>query len=159
MLIEFFKLIYLTVREWLRRLGVAAQRESTLALRLPAHAWWLPPIIVETRCARKVEALALRLTRMGGKIESLRAHVRAASYPDAVDSDTGFRVLLAELKQDMRALRCEVVTWQSERAVIASMRLQVALATIASISERVFTLADQLLWELAERDRVRGVPA
>lgn len=159
MLIEFFKLIYLTAREWMRRLGVAAQRESALALRLPAYAWWLPAMYVEARCARKVEALAMRLTRMGGKIESLRAHVRAASYPDAVDSDTSFRVLLTELKQDMRALRCEVVTWQSDRAVIASARLQVALATIAAISERIFTLSDQLLWELAERDRVRGVPA
>lgn len=160
MFIEFWKLIFLTVRESLRRLGVATRRESVQALRLPVVAWWLPALFAEARCARKVEALAMRLTRMGGKIESLRTHLRAASYPDAVDADASFRTMLTELKQDMRALRCEVANWQADRsAAIFSVRLQVALATIAAVSERIFTLADQLLWELAERDRARGVEA
>lgn len=161
MFIEFWKLIFLTVREWLRRLvGVAARHESSLALRLPVVAWWLPALFAEVRCARKVEALAMRLTRMGSKIESLRCHLRAASYPDAVDGDISFRTMLTELKHDMRALRCEVSSWQADRsAEIFSVRLQVALATIAAVSERIFTLADQLLWELAERDRARGLPA
>jgi hypothetical protein len=159
MFIELCKLLFLTAREWLRRLGAAARRESALAFRLPVRAWWLPALFADARCARRVEALAQRLMRMGAKIESLRAHVRCASYPDAVDGDTSFRVMLTELKQDMRALRCEVAGWQCDSAAAGSMRLQLALATIAAISERIFTLADQLLWDLAERDRVRGVPA
>lgn len=158
MFLEFFKLLFLTVREWLRRLN-AAQRVSMLAPRMPIPAWWLPSMFADARCARRVEALGRRLTRMGSRIESLRVHVHDASYPDAMDSDASFRVMLTELKQDMRALRCEVAGWQSESAALGSARLQQALATIAAISERIFTLSDQLLWELAERDRVRGVPA
>lgn len=159
MFLEFCKLLFLTAREWLRRLGVAAQRESARAPRLPIRAWWLPALFADARCARRVEALALRLTRMGSKIESLRVHVRGASYPDSVDSDAGFLVMLTELKQDMRALRCEVAGWQCDSAALGSARLQRALAAIAVISERIFTQADQLLWELAERGRVRGLPA
>lgn len=156
MFLEFCKLLFLTAREWLRRLN-AAQRVS--APRLPIRAWWLPSMFADARCARRVEALGRRLTRMGSKIESLRVHVKSASYPDAMDSDAGFRVMLTELKHDMRALRCEVAGWQSDSAALGSARLQQALAAIAAISERIFTLSDQLLWDLAERDRVRGVPA
>lgn len=156
MFLEFCKLLFLTAREWLRRLN-AAQRVA--APRLPIRAWWLPYMFADARCARRVEALGRRLTRMGSKIESLQVHVRSASYPDAMDSDASFRVMLTELKQDMRALRCEVAGWQSDSAALGSARLQQALAAISAISERIFTLSDQLLWDLAERDRVRGVPA
>lgn len=155
MLIALFKLVVLTVQEYLRRVFGATTRRPFAPLRLPPFTFWLPPVFAQTYCARRMEALAVRLTRMGQKISTFLGYVRAGHFKDAIDADVSFRAALVELKEDMRMLRCQLAAWQSERqSEVIVVRLELALARLSKISEEVFAAADQLLWEIAEHDRV-----
>jgi hypothetical protein len=60
--------------------------------------------------------------------------------------------MLAVVKADMRTLQCEAAAWQNDRhAAVASARLAAALVAVASMSERIYCMADALLWELGDR--------
>lgn len=147
MLLDFSRLLYLTVVELLRRACVGlAQRLGPLH---SARAWF-----AELACARRMEALVRRLFAMGMKIDMVRAQLRSGRNCAAIEADTAFRRMLGVVKTDMRALQCEAASWQNDRqASISSARLSAALVAAAAMSERIYCLADELLWELAERDR------
>lgn len=152
MLLDFSRLLYLTVVELLRRAWVGLERR--LRPLQDAKAFF-----AELACARRMETLVRRLFTMGMKIDMVRAQLRSGRNCAAIEADTDFRRMLAVVKTDMRALQCEAAAWQNDRqASIASARLSAALTAAAAMSERIYKLADELLWELAERDRQAAEP-
>lgn len=148
MLLDFSRLLCLTVLELLRRGYAGAAQRLTALCSMPA---WL----AEFACARRMEMLVRRLFTLGMKIDMVRAQLRSGRDVAAIEADMEFRRMLAIVKADMRALQCETAAWQNDRhAAIASARLRAALAAVATISERIYGLADELLWDLSERDRL-----
>jgi hypothetical protein len=132
-----------------------AANKNLLLLRLPPglQGLWPPSILVERRCAKRMEAFAVRLLSMRAKINLLLSHIRDGNVQEEIDADFGLRTALKEVKEDIRELRCQVVAWQtSQRYVHVAMRLKVALATLEKIAEETCSAADQLQWEIAERD-------
>lgn len=148
MLIDFSRLLLLSFFALLRR--------GWLLLEHLSAGIVLPSALAQFGCARRLETLVRRLTTMVGKMEVVRAELRSSHDTAAIEADTTFRSMLLALKGDMRALQCEAAAWQSDHdARPCSARLQLALLAVARITVRVHGLADELLWELAERDRER----
>ena len=148
MLLDFSRLVLLTIVELLRRGGSVLDRSLARGLR----SLRLPAWLAEAACARRMETMVRRLVAMGRKIELVRTELRAGRNVEAIAADREFRRMLAVVKADMRTLQCEAAAWQNDRhAAIASPRLAAALVSVASMSERIYCMADALLWELGER--------
>lgn len=152
MLLDFSKLLLLTVCELLRRGGAGVAQQLAAMFTMPAF-------LAEFACARRMEMLVRRLCAMGVKIDLVRAELRSGRNVAAIEADAHFRRMLVIVKDDMRSLQCETAAWQNDRhAAVASARLGAALTLVASMSERIYVLADEVLWELAERDRLAQAP-
>ena len=152
MLIDFSRLLFLTVVELLRRAYVGVAQQCAACFTMPAF-------LVELGCARRMEILVRRLFTMGMRIDMVKSQLRSGRNVAAIEGDMEFRRMLAIVKVDMRALQCEAAAWRNDRhASIVSARLSAALLSVASMSERIYRLADELLWELAERDQAVQTP-
>ncbi|HEU5434987.1 MAG TPA: hypothetical protein VFU95_01110 [Telluria sp.] len=152
MLLDFFKLLTITLVELSRRAWCGVQRH----LPLTAAVLVFPSLFAEASCARRMETMVRRMTAMGVRIDLVRAELESGRNTAAIVADTHFRSMLTVVKNDMRALQREAAAWQADRhAGVASARLRAALSAVAAVSERIHALADGLLWELAELDRRR----
>ncbi|WP_426193580.1 hypothetical protein [Massilia sp. DWR3-1-1] len=153
MFLDFSKLLFLTLTELLRRAWLGFKHHMPYT----ANVLLLPAALAEASCARRLERMVRRLNAMGAKIDLVRAELRSGRNVDLIESDRNFRHMLGVVKTDMGLLQREAAAWQHDRsATIASARLGAALSAVARVSERLHGTADVLLWELAERDRLRG---
>lgn len=149
MLIDFSKLLCLTVLELWRRAWRAV--EQHLPLTASVLGW--PSRLAEARCARRMEGMVTQLLAMIGKIELVRSQLHAGLQIASIAEDQRFRQMLKVVKTDMRALQHEALAWQGDGdARAASARLRTALAQLTRVSEQLFLLADQVLGELARHD-------
>lgn len=153
MLLDFFKLLQLTLAELARRGWRWFERE----LPFTASVLCLPAMLAEAGCARRMEIMVRRLDAMGRKIDLVRKQLRSGLCIASIEEDAHFRRMLAVVKADMRALQCEAAAWQCDHSVREpGARLGAALAAVARMSEHIYKLADELLWELGERERGQG---
>jgi hypothetical protein len=114
-------------------------------------------LFVEMRCARRIDALARRLTGMQGKIGRMSAHVLSGGGGAAVDADRSLRRMLAELKDDLNAIRRDLATWHvRECRGRAGAVLTASIARLNRIAADTYVAADRLEWEIAEHDRRFG---
>lgn len=118
----------------------------------------LPPgVLVEFRCAHRIDVLTRRLTGMQRKIANMSAHVLSGSTRGAVDADHSLRRMLAELKQDLNDVRRDLATWHTREcrgrtgAVLAA-----AIGRLNRIAADTYMAADRLVWEIDEHDRRFG---
>jgi hypothetical protein len=113
----------------------------------------LPAVVVETRCAIRMEGLANRLGRMHDKIMSFESHIHQGHFTDEIDADRSIRDMLRGLKQDIRTVRCEVASLEPvRREGYGALRLRAALARLHRVAEQTYAAADRLLWEIAQHD-------
>jgi len=111
-------------------------------------------LFVELRCARRIDALSLRLTGMQGKIGTLSAHLLSGRMEGAVDADCSLRRMLSELKDDLSAIRRDLALWHvKECRGRAGARLEAAIAKLNRIAADTYAAADRLVWEIGEHDR------
>lgn len=119
----------------------------------PALLAALPPVLVETRCAIRMERLADRLGRMHDKIMAFEEHIHQGHFIDEIDADRSIRAMLRGLKEDIRTVRCEVAALAPRRREgYGALRLGAALAKLHRVAEQTYAAADRLLWEIAEHD-------
>ena len=156
MLIDFSRLLLLTMSELLRRGWVLFGRH------FPLTAWVLrlPAALAELHCAHRMEVMVRRMEAMGRRIDSVHAALRSGHDCAVIEGDVRFRRMLGVVRDDMRILQGEAAAWQRDRyATTASARLSAALAAVAGASARIHGRAEALLEDLAERDRRRGPAA
>jgi hypothetical protein len=115
---------------------------------------WPSLFMVELRCARRIEGLSRRLTGMQGKIAAMLAHVQSGSAGAAVDVDGSLRRMLAELKDDLNAIRRDLAMWHAKECHgRTGPVLSAAIARLNRIASDTFVAANKLEWEIAEHDR------
>jgi hypothetical protein len=111
------------------------------------------PIVVQTRCARRMERLSARLLQMQTKISRFEEHIRNGCFDELIDADRSIRDMLSSLKEDIRTIRRELAGLQEMgRKGYGAMRLDQALAQLHRIAEETYNAADRLLWEIDEHD-------
>ena len=156
MLIDFSRLLLLTMSELLRRGWALFGRHFPFTvgvLRLPAA-------LAELHCAHRMEVMVRRIEAMGRRIDSVHAALRSGHDCAVIESDVRFRRMLGVVRDDMRLLQGEAAAWQRDRhATTVSARLSAALTSVAGASARIHGRAEALLAELAERDRRRAAAA
>ncbi len=156
MFIEFLQLLRLTIVELARRAWRVFARE----LPFTARVLCLPALFAEASCARRMEVMVKRLDAMGARIDLVRSQLRSGLCIESIEADAHFRRMLAVVKTDMRALQREAAAWQCDReAAVPSVRMRAALSAVNKVSERIYKLADSLLWELEQRDGEQQRPA
>ncbi|MES2152848.1 MAG: hypothetical protein V4508_23985 [Pseudomonadota bacterium] len=149
MLSATIKLILREARQVLQ-LGKSAVPE---VLRQLAIVLCLAPLMMEMRCARRLDSLAARLSRMRNKIDSLGARLQRGMVHEAIDADHSFRDALAGLKEEIRLVRCQLA-WLSDAHRHGNMgvRLQRAFDNLHKVAEQTYAAADKLQWDIAEHD-------
>lgn len=103
----------------------------------------------ERRYALRLDRIANRLLAMGSRIDLLRAWMARAALGEPLDADCSLRESLKGLKEDIRAVRCQLASMQTLQP---GARLQRAFARLATIAERTYVMADKLQWEIEEHD-------
>jgi hypothetical protein len=110
-------------------------------------------LFVELRCARRIDALGRRLTRMQGKIGVMSAHVLSGDADAAVDADRNLRRMLAELKEDINAIRRDLALWYArECRGRTGPKLAASIERLNRIAANTYAAADRLEWEIDEHD-------
>lgn len=102
----------------------------------------------ERRCALRLDRLGDRLELMGERINYLRSRM-LDDAGEAIDGDHALRDALKGLKEDIRAIRCQLASLQTPRL---TGRLQRAFARLGRIAEATYLSADQLQWEINDHD-------
>lgn len=110
---------------------------------------WLAGLAAERRCAVRLDAVADRLTGMAHNINGLRARLREGDGDEPVDQDATLRSALKGVKEDIRDIRCQLV---SMHGMPLSARIQRAILRVGQIAEETYASADKLQWEIAEHD-------
>lgn len=129
----------------------AVRRSRTLA-------YWrrvLSPsaLVVEARCARRIDALSTRLTGMRAKITTLSSHLLSGKMAAAVDADRSLRRMLSELKEDLNCIRRDLAMWHAKECRgRTGRRLAAAIAQLNRIAAETYAAADRLEWEIGEHD-------
>jgi hypothetical protein len=129
----------------------AIRRSKTLA-------YWrrvLSPsaLMVEMRCARRIDALSTRLTGMRGKIATMSSHLLSGKMGGAVDADCSLRRMLSELKDDLNCIRRDLALWHAKECRgRTGKRLAAAIAQLNRIAAETYAAADRLEWEIVEHD-------
>ena len=115
-------------------------------------------LMVQWRCARRIDAMTHRLLRMRAKIRALSGHVLSGALKDALDPDGTLATMLADLKEETRTLRYQLAQWHvKECKGRAGMRLKASMLVLNRIAAETYAAADRLAWEIVEHDA--GVPA
>jgi hypothetical protein len=123
-----------TIALWRRRLSPAA-------------------LLVELRCARRIDALSRRLLGMQGKIGNLSAHLLSGRAQGALDGDRSLRRMLAELKDDLNGIRRDLAHWHiQECGGRTGALLTAAITRLNRIAADTYLAADRLEWEIEEHD-------
>jgi hypothetical protein len=111
------------------------------------------PAVVQNRCARRMESLAGRLRRMQAKIARFEEYIRSGGFDELIDADSSIRAMLAGLKEDIRAIRCELSGMEElGRDGFGAVRLNHALEGLHRVAEDTYRAADRLQWEIDEHD-------
>lgn len=103
----------------------------------------------DRRCALKLDRIGDRLLGMGARIRQLRERMEDGFVDEPVDEDCALRESLRGLKEDIRAIRCQLFSMQGPGL---SARMQRAFARLSGIAEETYALADKLQWEIEEHD-------
>jgi hypothetical protein len=111
----------------------------------------MPSVVLEARCARRMERMAARLSRMQGKILQFEKNLSEGCINQAIDADHGIREMLQGLKADIRTMRLEAssIRGMNRRC---GLRLERALVRLHEVAEATYLAADRLLWEIEEHD-------
>ncbi|MGZ8294072.1 MAG: hypothetical protein ACXWVG_13580, partial [Telluria sp.] len=113
----------------------------------------LPPLVRQTRCARRMEHLAMRLGLMRRKIGAFEASLLDGSFREPVDADFAIRAMLKGLKEDIRDIRREMAAVPPMAARgYGGTRLCAAMDKLHAVAEETYAAADRLLWEIGEHD-------
>ena len=133
--------------------------EATLACKRLRASWrealvvLLPPLVRQTRCARRMEFLAVRLGLMRRKIAAFEASLLNGTFREPVDADYAIRGMLKGLKEDIRHIRCELAAVPPMAARgFGGIRLRAAMDKLHAVAEETYVAADRLLWEIGEHD-------
>lgn len=102
----------------------------------------------ERRCAMRLDRVADRLAAMGARIDTLRTRMDCG-IDEAVDADGMLRDSLKGLKEDIRAIRCQLA---GMRAAQLGARMQRAFARLSSVAAETYASADKLQWEIDAHD-------
>ncbi|GAB3471430.1 hypothetical protein GCM10027321_43250 [Massilia terrae] len=147
--------IMLTVA--IRQLFTAAVQSLKSAAARALNGALPPGVLVEFRCARRIDALTRRLVGMQRKIANMSAHVLSGSARGAVDADHKLRRMLAEFKQDLNGVRRELATWHTrECRGRTGALLAAAIERLNRIAADTYMAADRLGFEIDEHDRRFG---
>jgi len=103
----------------------------------------------ERRCAMRLDRIGDRLVTMGSRINFLRSRIAGGLAGEAIDADRSLRAALKGLKEDIRGIRCQLVSTPKPQL---SARLERAFARLAGIAEQTYCSADKLQWEIDEHD-------
>lgn len=103
----------------------------------------------ERRCAVRLDRVADRLHFMGGRINLLRERMGGGGLDEPIDEDRALRDSLKELKEDIRAIRCQLFGMEQPGV---SARLQRTFARLSRVAEETYASADKLQWEIDEHD-------
>jgi hypothetical protein len=110
-------------------------------------------LVVEVRCARRIDALSKRLAGMRAKIAALSAHLLSGRMDKAIDADASLRRMLAELKHDLNVIRRDLAIWHArECRGRTGARLAASIAQLNRIAADTYAAADRLEWEIEAHD-------
>jgi hypothetical protein len=114
-------------------------------------------LMVQWRCARRIDAMTHRLLRMRAKIRALSRHVLSGALKDALDPDGTLATMLADLKEETRTLRYQLAQWHvKECKGRAGVRLKASMLVLNRIAAETYAAADRLAWEIVEHDQAMG---
>jgi hypothetical protein len=116
----------------------------------------MPPFVLETRCAIRMESIAGRLRGMQDRIAKFEKYIHDGTFREAIDEDHSIRKMLQGLKEDIRTVRLEVAAMRGKhRPRPGGSRLGRALEALNRIAEETYLAADRLLWEIEQHDSPR----
>ena len=119
---------------------------------------WPQSLMVQWRCARRIDTMTHRLLRMRAKIRALSGHLLSGALKDALDPDGTLAVMLGDLKEETRTLRYQLAQWHvKECKGRAGLRLKASMLVLNRIAAETYAAADRLAWEIVEHDA--AVPA
>jgi len=119
--------------------------------RLPAA------LVVEVRCARRIDAAARRVGAMRTKIGIMSGHLMAGSIQGQFDADRNLRRMLGELKDDLNVMRRDLATWHvKECRGRTGARLEAAIVHLNRIAADTWAAADKLVLQIEEYDGARA---
>jgi hypothetical protein len=114
---------------------------------------WPASVLVQWRCAKRIDAMTHRLVRMRGKIRALSGHLMSGALKDALDPDGTLAGMLGDLKEETRTLRFQLAQWQlRECKGRAGVRLKASMLVLNRIAADTYAAADRLAWEIVEHD-------
>lgn len=120
-------------------------------------ARWPSALVVELRCARRIDAAARRVGAMRTKIGIMSGHLNAGSIQGRVDADRNLRRMLSELKDDLSEMRRDLAQWHvKECRGRAGARLEAAIAQLNRIAADTWAAADKLVLQIEEYDGARA---
>lgn len=115
---------------------------------------WPASLVIQWRCARRIDAMTRRLLRMRAKIRALSGHVLSGALQDALDPDGTLAGMLGDLKEETRTLRYQLAQWHvKECKGRAGVRLKASMLVLNRIAAETYAAADRLAWEIEEHDR------
>jgi len=114
---------------------------------------WPASLLVQWRCARRIDMMTHRLLRMRAKIRALSGHVMSGALRGALDPDGTLAVMLGELKEETRTLRYQLAQWHAKECKgRAGIRLKTSMLVLNRIAADTYAAADRLAWEIVEHD-------
>jgi hypothetical protein len=115
---------------------------------------WPASLLMQWRCARRIDRMTQRLLHMRAKIRALSGHVLSGALKDALDADGTLALMLHDLKEETRTLRYQMAQWHvRECQGKAGVRLRASMLMLNRIAAETYAAADRLAWEVAEHDR------
>jgi hypothetical protein len=120
--------------------------------------YWPASLLVQWRCAKRIDAMTHRLLRMRAKIRALSGHLMSGALQDALDPDGTLATMLGDLKEETRTLRYQLAQWHlRECKGKAGVRLRASMLVLNRIAAETYAAADRLAWEIVEHDA--AIPA
>ena len=114
---------------------------------------WPASVLVQWRCAKRIDAMTHRLVRMRAKIRALSGHLMSGALKDALDPDGTLAGMLGDLKEETRTLRFQLAQWHlRECKGRAGVRLKASMLVLNRIAADTYAAADRLAWEIVEHD-------
>ena len=118
---------------------------------------WPASLLVQWRCAKRIDAMTHRLLRMRAKIRALSGHLMSGALKDALDPDGTLATMLGDLKEETRTLRYQLAQWHvRECRGKAGVRLRASMLVLNRIAAETYAAADRLAWEIVEHDQALG---
>jgi hypothetical protein len=118
---------------------------------------WPASLMVQWRCAKRIDAMTHRLLRMRAKIKALSGHLMSGTLQDALDPDGTLATMLSDLKEETRTLRYQLAQWHvRECKGKAGVRLRASMLVLNRIAAETYAAADRLAWEIVEHDQAVG---